>query len=305
MLIRTTCPLGGPPEEDEEVYTANFDASALDPTVFSARRRPDRLHYRMVRNRRTKLLRADPILDSETLQAMYRNSSVTYDEIAGFAADTYLEYAETAWPHLPDKRGVLEIGCGNGFTLQRLAAAGFEDYAGIEPSTEARARASAAMRSRIRGEPLHKGQFPSQKFSLIAGFQVLDHIADPIEVLEICNEVLVPGGIMYWICHDIRSPLARILGERCPMIDIEHTVLYDRSTLRQLFEMCGYEVIDVFGVSNTYPLSYWLHLAPLPTWLKKPLLELIRKTSARSLRIRVNFGNMGIIARKPTTGAAT
>jgi hypothetical protein len=102
---------------------------------------------------------------------------------------------------------------------------------------------------------------------------------------------------MFWICHDVGSPLARLLGERCPIIDIEHVVLYDKKTIVQLFARNGFEVIDVFGVRNAYPLSYWLHLAPLPR--KQLALRFVQASGLGRWQVRANLGNMGIIARKP------
>ena len=104
---------------------------------------------------------------------------------------------------------------------------------------------------------------------------------------------------MYWICHDIGSPIARLLGESCPMIDIEHVVLYDRRTIRMLFENAGFQTLKVFGVSNRYPLEYWATLAPLSCALKSWLLRLLRATRLGRIPITANFGNLGIFARKP------
>lgn len=299
MMIHTKCPIDGSDDSDVELYPANFDSNQVTPEVFSARRMTDHIHYRMVRNTRTGCVRADPILDSETVLNLYRKSSVTDAETAQLAAKTYLKYLKHALPLLPDRRGVLEIGCGHGMFLQQLDGLGFGVLKGLELSEDALTKAPAALQPHIVQKPLEVGLFDSSTFSLVCGFQVLDHLPDPNACLRSAYEALVPGGIMYWICHDVDSFFARILGRRCPIIDIEHVVLYNRRTIKALFEHCGFEVIDIFGVRNSYPLDYWMRLAPVPLVLKGSARKVLDISGLGRCRLTANLGNMGLVARKP------
>jgi len=299
MLVRTRCPLGGPEEADIEVYPANFDVEQLNAAVFSARRMPDTLHYRMVRNTVTGTFRSDPILDDATLERLYRESSVTYRQTERHITATYLEYAEAVWPLLPDRRGVLEIGCGDGFFLKEALQKGFRRVCGVEPSADAIANADPLIRGHIHEGAIESGAFEPESFSLICGFQVLDHLAHPNDVLGRCMRLLVPGGAMYWICHDIGARIPRLLGRRCPMIDIEHVVLYDRHTIAALFERNGFLVDRVFRVANRYPVAYWAYLAPMPRLLKGGFLAVLNASGLGRIKVRLSLGNLGIIARKP------
>ncbi len=302
MLVHTLCPIDGTDTFDAEVYPASFDLSQLTAETFSARRRPDRVHYRMVRNTRSGCLRADPILSDEILLHFYRESKITYESMARYATETYLHYLHRTLPFLLDRRGVLEIGCGYGFFLERLPLFGFDKLAGIEPSLEAVAKAGPVIRQCIILGTLQPELFAPETFSLVCGFQVLDHLPYPNASLQTCRRLLSRGGIMYWICHDIGSWFARVLGQRCPMIDIEHVVLYDRKTITQLFAKNGFEVLEVFGVSNRYPLEYWLHLAPVSEPVRHRLLGALKLMRLNGRCLSANFGNMGIIARKPASG---
>lgn len=299
MLIHTRCPLDDSDSSDIELYPANFDPANVTPETFSARRLPDRIHYRMVRNTRTRCVRADPILDEATVAALYRASKVTYEPVAEFSAGTYAAYVQRALPHLPDRRGVLEVGCGHGFFLVRLAELGFEKVAGVEPAADAVEKAAPDVRPLIVEGTLKPELFEEGSFSLICGFQVLDHLADPNEALRVCLDLLSPGGVTLWICHDVGAWLARVLGERCPIVDIQHPVLYDRKTLSLLFERNGYEILEVFGVANRYPLQYWASLAPAPKALKAAALALLKATRLGTVPLSARLGNMGILARKP------
>ncbi len=296
--IHTYCPLDDSDDADVEVLPATFDPAAVNPDTFSARRSPDRVHYRMVRNRRTGCLRADPVLSERTILEQYRQSTVNCGDVLNDTTETYLRYAERVWGILPDRRGVLEIGCGPGRFLARVSHMGFNTVAGIEPSEEARNTAPTEIRDAIRAEPLHQGMFAPESFSLVCGFQVLDHLLAPNAVLDAARHVLAPGGVMFWICHDVGHWSARLLRERSPIYDIEHVVLYSRDTIRALFAKNGFRVHSVFGVANRYPLSYWLHLAPLPRPVKEGLGTALRKVRLDRVRLRVNLGNMGIVAVK-------
>ena len=299
MLIHTRCPIDGTDDADIEVYRANFDPNDVTTDTFSARRRPDRIHYRMVRNTRTGCLRADPVLDADTVRRLYEGSSVTQPQVADMAAEAYRHYLDRALPLLPDRRGALEIGCGHGPFLKHLRSLGFERVAGVELSADAVAQADEDVHALIIQNELAADSFPPETFSLVCGFQVLDHLLDPNACLDACYHVLAPGGVMYWICHNVGAPLAKLLGERNPMIDIEHVVLYEPDTLRALFERNGFMVQDVFPVRNTYALAYWLHLAPIPRVVKRPVEWFLGLTPLARWRLGFGFGNMGIVARKP------
>jgi len=125
---------------------------------------------------------------------------------------------------------------------------------------------------------------------------VLDHAPDPIALLQACRKDLRPGGVALFINHDCGALSARLLGELSPIIDVEHTVLFDKRTMQRTFEKCGFQVRDVFAVRNSYPLSYWTKLAPLPKPLKTPLLSVLHGSGAGRLPLTMSAGNLGLIA---------
>jgi hypothetical protein len=83
--------------------------------------------------------------------------------------------------------------------------------------------------------------------------------------------------------HNIESWSARFLGEKSPIIDIEHKYLYSPTTMRRIFEINGYEVKEEGNVWNTYSITYLFHLLSLPS------------SEARSLnRNEANLGRGGL-----------
>jgi SAM-dependent methyltransferase len=294
----TLCPICSTEGTDREVYASNFRADDLTPETFSARRLPDRLHYRMVRCLRCGLLRSNPILPVEDLARLYARSHFTYGEEAAFTRRTYGRYLRRARRWAPGGRALLEIGCGDGFFLDEALAQGFDAVTGVEPSEEAIANASAAVRPRIVKNLYGPGVFPADSFDLICAFQVFDHVPDPAALLRAAHEQLRGGGGVLFINHNARGFLNRLLGEASPIVDVEHTVLFDKKTMRRLFEECGFQVREVFDVKNTYPVAYWARLAPLPRALKSRIGALLERSAFGKLPITLSAGNLGIVATK-------
>ena len=77
---------------DCEIYPANFQPQDLSSEVFSARRLPDKIHYRMVVCRKCGLMRSNPVLSQEFLDRLYTQSHFIYPQEAIWAAQTYRSY---------------------------------------------------------------------------------------------------------------------------------------------------------------------------------------------------------------------
>jgi SAM-dependent methyltransferase len=299
-LHTTRCAICGTLNAASELYPANFDFEAFSPEVFSARRLPDGIHYRIVRCDSCGLLRSDPVVGAETLARLYALSTFTYDDEVAHLKRTYGRYLSEAVAQLEGPRGrLLEIGCGNGFFLEEALDAGFAEVRGIEPSEEAVARASERARPHIVCDTMRPGLFEPGEFDMICIFQVFDHIPDPAELLDECLTILRPGGLILCLNHNSQSISARILGERSPIIDLEHTYLYSPATMRRIFTAHGFDVVSVSGVRNTYSLRYLLQLVPIPRGIKQRLLKALRKAPLGDLSLSVPLGNLRLIGRKP------
>jgi SAM-dependent methyltransferase len=299
LLRATQCAICGTSGQASELYPANFALDAFRPDVFSARRLPDRLHYRLVRCHHCSLLRSDPVADDGTLAALYARSTFDYGTEVTALRQTYGRYLERARACTASSRRLLEIGCGNGFFLEQALDQGVEEVFGIEPSAAAIASASPRVRSHIVEDVLRTDQFPAESFDIVCLLQVLDHLPAPQESLAECWRLLRPGGVVLCLQHNERALSARLLGRRSPIIDIEHTYLYNPATLRRLFEQAGYEIVARGPVWNTYRLEYVLRLLPFPSPLKSAVLAAARTSRIGCLRVRVPLGNYYQVARRP------
>jgi len=298
-LHATSCAICQTENNATELYPANFDLEAFSPTVFSARRMPDRIHYRMVRCNTCQLVRSDPVADPGTVADLYHQSTFDYSQEVENLARTYGAYLGRLDRYSAAKGSLLEIGCGNGFFLMQARAQGYREVRGIEPSRSAVDLAPTVIRDRIVCAMMGPGLFPNETFDAICLFQVLDHIFDPAALLKTCFDILKPGGFMLCLNHNVEALTARIMKERSPIIDIEHTYLYSPDTIRRLFTRFGFQVKEAGGVKNRYSLSYLTRLVPVPAALKRIALSFLGFTYLGRLPLRVPLGNLYVIAQKP------
>lgn len=300
-LYPSYCAICGTKENAVELYPANFSMDALTPAVFSARRLPDHVHYRMVRCNQCGLVRSDPIVQSDILSQLYSKSTFEYNEEVGNLKLCYGKYLSSLSQYNAKKDSILEIGCGNGFFLDEAMKQGYKKIRGVEPSLNAVEKATTEIRRLIECNVMHEGLFRGDEFDVICMFQLLDHIPDPKKLLDECYRVLKPSGLILCINHNVDAISARILGERSPIIDIEHTYLYGRKTLSRLFSGSGFNILGKGYALNVVSPHYLAWLLPLPNTMKSFLLNIMKLAWIRRLRMTLPLGNIYLIAQKPST----
>jgi SAM-dependent methyltransferase len=284
-----------------ELYAANFDPQAFNPVVFSARRLPDRIHYRMVKCNTCGLVRSDPVADLEVLAKLYTQSTCDYDgEITNLRL-TYGQYLDKLAKYGVKNAALLEIGCGSGFFLEEALSRGYDTVRGIEPSVASVEKANPQVRPHIICDIMRPGLLEAEQFDVICMFQVLDHIFNPGPLIDECFNTLKPGGLMLCINHNIEAISARLLKDRSPIIDIQHTYLYSPDTMRRFLLAHHFQIREVGPVSNRYSLYYLLRLVPLPIRLKRIILASIRNKLIGQMTLALPLGNLYLIAQKPNS----
>ena len=297
-LRSTVCAICKTEGNCRELYPATIGDEAFQPSLFSARRTPDRVHYRIVKCLACGLVRSDPVARAEDLAGLYRQSSFNYSDETGNLNRTYGRYLDRLEGLDARKGSLLEIGCGSGFFLAEALRRGYPSVSGVEPAVEAVEKASPEIRSGIRTDIMHRGLFEPGSFDVICMFQVLDHLPDPAAVLEECFRLLNPGGVLLAINHNVEALSARLLGERSPIIDVEHTYLYSPGTMRRLFEQSGYRVVELGGATNDISLGYLARLFPLPAGIKRKLLSGLKHAWPGKVTLRLPLGNLHLAGKK-------
>ena len=294
------CILCGPASSKKVRYPATFSAEDLNVRIFSARRSPDRIHFRIVECRDCGMVFSDPATDSSVLSELYGRSELTYGSQEEQIYQSYVPVLNRGLLKARSRNLFVEIGGGSGFLLKYGVENGFKSQIEIEPSAQAEERFSPVLggNSKFVRSVFGPSLLAESSASLVCFFQILDHVPNPVSFLRELYRALEPGGVAVCVTHDTKAFTAKILGERSPIFDIEHTYLFHRGNLKALFEKVGFGDVESFSVANRYALRYWAHLAPIPAVGKAFLLKTIEGLGLGDMQIRLHAGNFGLVAQK-------
>lgn len=298
-MIPLQCAICGNKQHLRERYPANYSTKKITAKIFSARRTPDKMHFRFMECNNCGLVFSTPILPPKDLQKLYSNSTFDYSSESSYLKYTYGKYLEKALGSTSRKKlHLLDIGCGNGFFLEEAAARGVGHVFGIEPGKPSVDKAPKWLKKNIKTGFFTAASYKANTFDIVCCFQTLDHIVDPNTFLKSIYKVLKKDGKALCILHDTEGLSVKVLGEKSPIFDIEHMYLFNKKNLAQIFTNNKFKVVDVFSVENTYPLSYWSRMLPLSSSIKQSLTNVFSKAPQLDISVTVRAGNMGIIVQK-------
>ena len=147
---------------------------------------------------------------------------------------------ETIERHAKPGGRVLDIGCGTGFLLERLAERGFSGV-GVDLSPESVEIAQARLvelgvAERLRVETGSAYEPPDGPFDLVTITDVLEHLEDPRACLAAARDRLAPGGIVVVSTPNRRSlhGARRWLSEYIPAITVDLAPIDNWQTWRDL-----------------------------------------------------------------------
>jgi len=142
----------------------------------------------------------------------------------------------------PGAKTVLDIGAGAGRLVAEARRAGYEAV-GVEPI-----RALVESARRINHIDLLQGVYPHPQlegtcFDLVFLVDVIEHVADPVELIKACRGALSPGGILIAVTPDIGSLTARVLGRRWWHFRLAHVGYFSTRSMLCMTQRCGLRVI--------------------------------------------------------------
>lgn len=296
-FVTRVCP-GCGADDSEPFAEANIEPEALNAFAFAARKLPEYMHYALVVCRRCDLLFANPAPDRKSLDNAYREAAFDSAAESQYAARTYASYLPRIAANLPSRSGALDIGTGDGAFLERLQQHGFADIVGVEPSAAPVSAAKPELRQLIRHASFSSADFAPESLALVTCFQTIEHVYEPLALCQDAFHLLRPGGALFIVCHNRRALLARALGMKSPIFDIEHLQLFSPRSVRALLNRAGFSRVEVERVVNRYPINYWARLSPIPGRFKPRALELIRSSGFGRFSVAAPVGNLAAIAYK-------
>jgi 2-polyprenyl-3-methyl-5-hydroxy-6-metoxy-1,4-benzoquinol methylase len=170
-------------------------------------------------------------------------------------SDWRLEKAARQVRELGDATGlragrVLDVGSGYGFFRKALGDAGFA-HDGLEVSEHARRTAEQLFGfDTFSGSLAEHAREWTGRYDVLTLWDVIEHVAEPSELLSEAFACLVPGGILAVKTPNLRCPEARVFGPHYHSLKREHLVYFTPESLVAFAERAGFQVASVSSVSH-------------------------------------------------------
>jgi hypothetical protein len=131
------------------------------------------------------------------------------------------------------------------------------------------------------------------KFDLVVGIHVLDHLLSPKSDLAAVSGISDTIQTASFVVHNEKSLLRKILREKWPPFCLQHPQLYNRKTLRKMLEMSNFSDFKITRSINYYHLNnlstMLFRILGLPQWLNKVVPH---------IEMPFILGNITVTARK-------
>ena len=205
---------------------------------------PDFLPFSFSINEELGLVIQSPsdIVDS-SLDVIYRQpDNVGYLQDGHALAESYgQDFLRFADKQLAGRKPgtVLEIGSGAAWLLSQFSKRGWQGI-GCDPSPFA-AKATFALGFEHLS-CFYSGEVDIKPVDLIIHYDVLEHVRNPVEFLELNRSHLGPEGRIIFAVPDCTQ---QIIAGDISMVLHEHVNYFSESSLRRVVEAAGLEVIDI------------------------------------------------------------
>ena len=162
------------------------------------------------------------------------------------------------------KRSFLDVGCGEGFALAYFANKNFE-VGGLDFSSAGISKQNPDFIGCVETgnlfDLLENKSFHSQKYAVILLQNVLEHVVDPLALLQLVKQLLEPSGLaIITVPNDFSLTQKYLFEEGC--IDREfwvcppdHLSYFDYESLQSILVHSGYVVHDLI---SDFPIDWYL-----------------------------------------------
>ncbi len=158
-------------------------------------------------------------------------------------ASLYLKQLINERPFFSKELSLLEIGCGMGDFLLEAQSKGFK-VSGLEVTdylveyTNRRLGESSVQKGFIE-----TSNFQRESFDIVAFFDVIEHIRNPVDFMLRVNSLLRKSGKAYIVTPSLDSWSAKLLGNNWMEYKVEHLSYFTRQAITLLLEKTGFHKI--------------------------------------------------------------
>lgn len=147
----------------------------------------------------------------------------------------------------PSESKLLDLGCGAGYFLSTLKDKHI-DYKGLEVTPHL---VRYCQEKGLNVESTDLSDEKDELYDVITMFDVLEHLSDPISLLNTINTKIKPGGFCIAFTPNIHSVGYELMeGKQNTLLPFEHLCFFNKQSLEYLSKETGFEIhsIETFGL---------------------------------------------------------
>lgn len=140
---------------------------------------------------------------------------------------------------------LLEVGAGFGTfceEIQRLQL--FRHVIAVEPTPDL-AETCRQKGLEVIEKPIEQVSIGKNTITVVASFELIEHLFSPRDFLLTCHALLSPGGLLVVTCPNVKGFETVVLREISSTFGGEHLNYFHPASLAHLTEACGFETLDV------------------------------------------------------------
>lgn len=217
----------------------------------------------------------------------------------------YKEFVEMLRRDLADRgktlRGktVLDVGCFTGEFLGLMRNEGCK-IIGLELQKDAVKIANKKLHGKVFAVDVMSNKFPHQHFDIVTLLGIIEHVTDPLKLIERSLHLLKKGGVLMIQTPNSGSLPASLMGKYWPpYAPVEHMHLFSHKSLELALLQLGAKDVSFMQHWKKLPVSYvyqqFQNFGPELYSALKPVRSLLLKTD---LALPVYGGEMLMLAHR-------
>jgi 2-polyprenyl-3-methyl-5-hydroxy-6-metoxy-1,4-benzoquinol methylase len=197
---------------------------------------------------------------------------------------------------------LLEIGCGMGDFLVEAQSKGFK-VSGLEVTDHLVEFSNRRLgSSSVQKGFIETSNFQKESFEIVAFFDVIEHVRNPLDFMTRVNSLLRKTGIVYIVTPSLDSWSAKLLGKNWMEYKVEHLSYFNKKAITLLLEKAGFHKIRILSNYKILNIDYInRHFVRFPVKGISLLLNFARKLTPDKLAympVKVVASGMAVIAEK-------
>jgi len=193
----------------------------------------------------------------------------------------------------------LDVGCAAGFFLNVARSLGWETY-GVELSSYAAAYAQKELGLFVINGVIEDSSsiISPKSLDLVTMWDFIEHVRDPMSVLQHANYLLKSGGFLALSTGDIDSVLARLMGRHWRLFTPDHLYYFSQKTITMYLKRTGFELVSFGWQGRFVSLNLMFHQVFKSVKLPLPSLRMLKLPA-----LYINLRDVMTVIAKKINGA--